>query len=409
MKPPRNDEISNLKNLLAGEMAERKALEKELRRHEERFDAFFSATPAGIAVVDSTLRYLRINETLALMNGLPVEEHVGKTIHEVMPDVARAVEPTLRQVLATGVPVFNLEIGGAASAEQGSPRKWLVSFIPLPGADGSSVGVAALVFDISDRQRLEDVMRESEAKYRMLVEHSSDAVLVFDEQGRFLEVNPRIYRMLGYTREEFMRLRVEDLVPPEDLAAMPPSYEDLRAGKTVRRTRRLLRKDGSLINVEIIGAMIGEGKMQSIVRLAPAAQSSGEASDRHRNGQMMAQFLRAIQNEGDSSPKLKLMKDLSLAFSAAVEFLERAPEREPSGELSLGRGMDFYEEVRRFEVNLIRRALQQTLGNQKQAANLLGIKHTTLHAMVKRYQIDTRDLFETVDSGAISSEPEPAS
>lgn len=411
MKLPRNDEISNLKALLAGELAERKALEKELHLRGKRFDAFLSATPAGIAILDNSLRYVRLNETLAQMNGLPVEEHLGKTIHEVVPDVARAVESTMRQILETGEPVLNLEIADERTADPGSPHKWLVSLIPLPGEDGNLLGIGVLFFDISDRRRLEDVLRESEAKYRMLVEHSSDAVLVFDGQGRFLEVNPKIYKMLGYTRGEFMRLRVEDLVPPEDLAAMPPSYEDLLAGKTVRRKRRLRRKDGTVINVEIIGAMIGEGKMQSIVRLVPTAPlEDGEALERqHRNGQMMAQVLRAIQSEGTSSPKLKLMKELSLAFSAAVEFLEQARDAEPSGELDLSHGTDFYDEVRRFEVNLIRRALRQTFGNQKQAAKLLGIKQTTFHAMIKRYQIDTHELFDEDDSKNVSPEQESAS
>lgn len=185
----------------------------------------------------------------------------------------------------------------------------------------------APVYDVTERQR-----REVEAKYRMLLEHCSDAVLVFDEEGRFLEVNPRLCRLLGYEREELSGMNVLDLLPEEELARLPVSYEDLRAGKTVRRERRLLRKDGTRVRVEVVGSLVAEGKMQSVVKELPRPETPG------------------------------------------------APE--------LGGRVEFYEEVSRFEAALIRRALAQTRGNQKHAARLLNVNHTTLHTMMKRYQID---------------------
>ena len=169
---------------------------------------------------------------------------------------------------------------------------------------------------------------ESEARYRMLFEHTSDAVVVFDEEGRFLEVNESFYRLFGYGREELLHMNVLDLLPEEELARQPVSYEDLRAGQTVRRERRLLRKDGSRVRVEIVGSMVAEGRMQSVLRELP---------------------------------------------QETAETLE-------------GR-VEFYEEVKRFEAGLIRRALARTGGNQKAAAALLGVNHTTLHTMTKRYGI----------------------
>ena len=182
----------------------------------------------------------------------------------------------------------------------------------------------APAYDVTDR-------REVEVKYRMLLEHSSDAVLVFDEEGHFLEVNPRLCRLLGYEREELLGMNVLDLLPDEELARRPVSYEDLRAGQTVRRERSLLRKDGTRVRVEAVGAMVAEGKMQSVVRELP---------------------------------------------------------REASGAPESSGGVEFYEEVSRFEAGLIRHALAQTRGNQRKAAALLGVNHTTLHTIMRRYQID---------------------
>ena len=171
---------------------------------------------------------------------------------------------------------------------------------------------------------------EIEARYRMLLEYTSDAVVVFEDGGRFLEVNERFCRLLGYGREELLSMNVLDLLPEEELARQPVSYEDLRAGKTIRRERRLLRGDGTRVRVEIVGSMVAEGTMQSVLRELP--------------------------QEADEPPA--------------------------------GGRVEFYEEVRRFESGLIRRALARTGGNQKAAAALLGVNHTTLHTMVRRYGID---------------------
>lgn len=383
MSPEREmKEVTKLEALLAGEMAERRALERELREREERFNAFFASAPVGLAVVDNGLRYVRVNETLARINGRSVEEHLGRTVREVVPRVAQAIEPSLRRMLETREPLLNLEVSGEAADDPGREHKWLLSFVPLTGAEGRALGIGALVFDVTEHERLERSLDEYEARYRMLLEHSSDAILVFDEEGRFLEVNPKVYRMLGYQREEFLSMRVHDLIPAEDLATTPPGYDELRAGRTLRRQRRLRRKDGTLVQVEIIGSMIGEGKLQCIVRDLSGATDGAEES------LVMA---RSALDEREHVPNgigMRLLKDLSAALTAAVEVLEESQHHEPANALDIGRGIEFYEEVSRFEARLIERALVQTHGNQKKAAALLGINHTTFHTMMRRYQID---------------------
>ena len=86
---------------------------------------------------------------------------------------------------------------------------------------------------------------------------------------------------------------------------------------------------------------------------------------------------------------IKLLKDMCVALTATVEILEQAPLGASDAEVDFSREVSFYEEVRRFESNLIRRALQHAGGNQTRAAALLGINHTTLHAKIKRYNIKT--------------------
>ena len=61
-----------------------------------------------------------------------------------------------------------------------------------------------------------------------------------------------------------------------------------------------------------------------------------------------------------------------------------------AGEIDIARGVSFYEEVKRFEIDLIRRALEQTGGHQSRAARLLGLNATTLNSKIKGYNIGTR-------------------
>jgi PAS domain S-box-containing protein len=368
------------------------ALGRELGLRERQLASLFETTQAGLAVLDGSLRYLHVNETLAGFTNRTPDDFIGKTVREVAPRAAEWAEPVMRRIFETGEPVLNLEVAGTVPDEQGRTRQWLISFVPAQTEGGATNAISVLVLDITDVRELERTLSESEARLAMLAEYTSDAVLVFDEEGRFLEVNPRLYRMLGYTREELSGMRVRDLIPEEDLAADPIPHAELQAGKTVRRRRRLRRKDGSHVGVEIVGSMIGEGRMQSIVRELPAESPDAAATAARvesPGGRVIEQLVRSLRAEGPSG-KLDLLREISVALSAAVELLAESRRTPTAPELDMGRGIDFYDEVSRFESNLIRRALEQTGGNQKRAADLLGIKKTTINAMIRRYRIDPR-------------------
>ena len=66
---------------------------------------FYSDVPIGLCYLDLDLRYVQINKWLAAINGLAVKEHIGRTVAEVLPDVARSIEKQLRRVITTGEPI----------------------------------------------------------------------------------------------------------------------------------------------------------------------------------------------------------------------------------------------------------------------------------------------------------------
>jgi PAS domain S-box-containing protein len=113
---------------------------------------------------------------------------------------------------------------------------------------------------------MEEALRKSEANYRALLEQASDGIAVIDQQGRYLDVNSRMCDMMGYSREEFLKLRTVDVVAPEALSASPLRLPELLAGKTVLSERLMRRKDGSTFPMEISAKMIPDGRLCGIHR-----------------------------------------------------------------------------------------------------------------------------------------------
>jgi len=170
-----------------------------------RLDAFFTTAPAGLAILDRELRYVQLNETLALMNGRPVADHLGHSVREVLPAIAATLEPMLQSILDTGEPVLNIELSGETPAQPGVTRYWRASYFPLAargrGAKNGAGGIGAIVVEDTPRRHAERALRRSGADYRAMVEQATYGIYRSSLEGRFLKVNPALMTMLGYDSE----------------------------------------------------------------------------------------------------------------------------------------------------------------------------------------------------------------
>jgi PAS domain S-box-containing protein len=127
----------------------------------------YDQAPLGLAVLDRQLRYVRINKMLASINGLSVEEHIGKTIHEVVPEVAALAAPVFLEVLRTGVAVPSIEFTAATRGQPAGVRTFRKSIHPVFDRQGSIVGISVAVDDITEQKRLLDALHASELRERM--------------------------------------------------------------------------------------------------------------------------------------------------------------------------------------------------------------------------------------------------
>jgi PAS domain S-box-containing protein len=120
-------------------------------------DALFKGAPIGHAYFDRELRFMRVNERLAEMNGLPASEHIGRTVPELLPgmDGDGAVEERLRSVLTTGEPLTDLEFVGRVPAAE-EQKHFASSFYPVHDpTTGEISGIGVVALDVTDRRRAE--------------------------------------------------------------------------------------------------------------------------------------------------------------------------------------------------------------------------------------------------------------
>lgn len=180
------------------------------------FMQILASAPVGFALYDSELRYLFINETLAVINGIPVADHIGRTVSEVLPELALWWSPIYRQVQDSRKSVLNVEISGATSAPPGEIRYWIVNAYPVNFQDGDVPGVGVFVQDITARKRVEQALSASEERYHRVVEDQNELICRYLPDGRLSFVNEAYLRYYGLLREEALGNNFVPNIPQSD-------------------------------------------------------------------------------------------------------------------------------------------------------------------------------------------------
>jgi PAS domain S-box-containing protein len=227
---------------------------KEAAQSRVLLQAIQVAAPVGFAVLDEDLRYVRVNQALAEMNGIPVDEHPGRRVSEVVPGLAPEIETFLRKVLASRTPAEPIEVSGSTPGTGGEERHWLVSYYPIH-ADGMNA-VGCVVVDITERRLALQQLERSEQRYRMLVDTTQDLVWTVGLDGRFDFVSGAVEQIYGYTAEELIGKPFLDFIPPEYREENRARFGTVMEGPAdgiIEAETELLRKDGSRTIVKARG------------------------------------------------------------------------------------------------------------------------------------------------------------
>ncbi|MFC5592296.1 sensor domain-containing diguanylate cyclase [Lysobacter niastensis] len=141
---------------------------EQVRQRLMEIEQIYRYAPVGLCTLNREYRYLRINERMAQINGIPAEAHIGKSIWEIVPHLADQLVEIYRPVCERGEPVVEVEIHGRTRQDPENDHDFLASYFPLKNGSGEVIGMTGAVLDITERKRTEQALRESEAAIRAL-------------------------------------------------------------------------------------------------------------------------------------------------------------------------------------------------------------------------------------------------
>ena len=221
-------------------------------QREAPLGAFFTGAPAGLAILDADLHFVRINRRLAELHVLPMEDHIGRPLREALPGLAAIVEPILRQVLQTGVPAVNIELTTEDPQSPRLARVWRFSAFPIGPAQESPTGVGVVVIDITDTKRVEQQARLDGRYLTALIEGSPLAMVTLDPSSRIVSANRAFERLFLASREDIAGQDLDEVVaPPEHQEAARRLTQRTQLGEQLRIDVKRRRRDGVDIFVRV--------------------------------------------------------------------------------------------------------------------------------------------------------------
>jgi PAS domain S-box-containing protein len=178
--------------------------------------AIYDSAPVGLAFINASLRYVNLNQRLALMNGQSVHAHLGRKVSEmVAPELFAQFEPYLRRAL-NGESFPGIEVRKAPANQPATTM--MLSYQPVQDETGEVLGVCISITDISALKQKEEALRESEDHYRHALELNPQIPWVMDPEGNIISASSRWETVTGLTQERTKNYGWLDAVHPDDRA-----------------------------------------------------------------------------------------------------------------------------------------------------------------------------------------------
>ena len=221
----------------------RRRLESELRESHEQYSLLWERSSDAMFLVDSTSgRYLDANPAAERFTGRSRDEILTLTIADL---ASPRAEERLKRPRASGETIDHGEVTYISPA--GDERTALLSTVPMSG--DLRIGIAR---DITERKQAQEALRESEERYRRLVQNATDIICTVSLDGAFTSLNPAFEAVTGQSPSDWIGVQFASLIHPDDLA---PAREMFRA-TVLNRTNetlevRILTKSGEYLHMEV--------------------------------------------------------------------------------------------------------------------------------------------------------------
>lgn len=227
-------------------------------------ELIYRTAPIGLAFLTTDCRYVAVNERLTEICGIPVGDHIGRSVRETVPQVAEQVEHIVQTILRTGDSIIGVEVKGQRPDGSNLDRVWITHWHPLKDRYGNIIGINVAAEEITERKRFEtdldavqDQLRSLNSSLAVRVEAqaqerdriwnlSRDLLVVSDARGLIHNVNPAWFSTLGWSPDDLIGKSGERLIHPDDRERSLAERAKLVDGQaTLHFENRVLCKDGS--------------------------------------------------------------------------------------------------------------------------------------------------------------------
>jgi PAS domain S-box-containing protein len=241
---------------LSQEIEMRKQAERKLRESAEWLATTLRSIGDGVIATDTRSCITFMNPVSEALTGWRGEEALGRLVGEVFNIVngetgERAEDPVAR-VLREGT-VVGLANSTVLIGKDGTKRAIDDSGAPIKDDTGKIIGTILVFHDITERKRAEEALRQSEEKYRIVLENIEEGYYEVDIAGNFTFLNDSMYRIFGYPKEELMGMNNRQYTDQKNAKRLFQAYNKVyRTGIPDRGyDYEIIRKDGTKRYVEV--------------------------------------------------------------------------------------------------------------------------------------------------------------
>jgi len=236
---------------LARDITERKQAEEALRDSEEKYRTILERIEEGYYEVDIAGNFTFVNDSGCKILGYPRDELLGMNNRQYMDEEdAKKVYQVFNRVLKTGIPskVLDWEL----IRKDGTKRYAEISALLIKDSEGHPTGFRGILRDVTERKQAEDSLKESEERFRILVEGSPLGISLIGKDGRYKYINPKFVEMFGYTLKDIPTGRVwfRKSYPDEEyrhqvISTWKTDLENFKHGESRPQIFNVTCKDGS--------------------------------------------------------------------------------------------------------------------------------------------------------------------
>jgi len=247
------------------EIERRKQAEQRLEKSEANLRSILNAVPINISRISKDLKYTFLNDAYSRM-GFNPEEYVGQYIQSIIGiDAVHRLRPKFEMVLQGKTLSYEEHV----SMTNGENRFFNVVMAPDIQEEGDIIGFYACTVDKTERVEAEKELAISEERYRSLLLNSGDAFCLYRFSGEILEVNDFATALLGYTKDELLKMKINQIDRGWDTPIYIERFEKVKPDTPVTVDAMVHHKNGSQIPVEVRFVKRienGEVLVQSLVR-----------------------------------------------------------------------------------------------------------------------------------------------